>query len=104
MKLYLSGPMTGIKNQNRPRFNKYAKALRRKGHKVVNPPELDRVSPQHTWEGCLRRDIVKLMDCDKIAVMPGWKQSRGANLEVHIGKALKFPVHTVAYWLKKGAL
>jgi hypothetical protein len=100
-RLYLSGPMTGIKDLNRPKFNKYAKALRDKGYKVINPPELDKRSPQRTWEGCLQRDIGELMGCNSIAVMPGWKDSRGANLEVYIGKALKYPVRTVTYWLKR---
>jgi hypothetical protein len=101
-KLYLSGPMTGVKDLNKPCFNRYAHALRRKGYRVVNPPELDKVDPQRTWEGCLQRDIRFLMDCDRIAVLPGWKKSKGANLEVYIGKALKYPVRTVNYWLKRG--
>lgn len=102
-KLYLSGPMTSIKDLNRPCFRRYAKALRKKGYRVVSPPELDKISPQRTWEGCLQRDIQYLMTCDKIAVLPGWKKSRGANLEVYIGKALKYPVRTVNYWRKRRA-
>ena len=102
--LYLSGPMTGIKDLNRPLFNKLAKALRKRGYKVVNPPELDLSSPQRTWEGCLRRDIVQLMGCDKIATLPGWKKSRGANLEVYIGKALGYPIKTAVYWLNRRTL
>ena len=100
-KLYLSGPMTGIKDLNKPLFYKYAKALRKKGYKVINPPELDKDSPQRTWEGCLRRDIGRLMECNRIATMARWKKSRGASLEVYIGKALKYPVRTVRYWLKR---
>lgn len=100
-RLYLSGPMTGIKDLNRPCFNKYAALLRKKGHKVVNPPELDKYNPQRTWEGCLGRDIVELMGCDKIALLPGWKKSRGANLEVHIGRKLKYQIRSVNYWLKR---
>lgn len=100
-KLYLSGPMTGIKDLNRPCFKKYAKALRKKGYRVISPPELDKDNPQRTWEGCLGRDIVKLMECDRIALLSGWRKSRGANLEVYIGKVLKYKVQTVNYWLKR---
>jgi hypothetical protein len=99
--IYLSGPMTGIKDLNRPRFNKAAKALRKKGYHVINPPELDKLSPQRTWEGCLRRDITQLMRCKEIATLPGWKKSRGACLEIYIGKALKMPVHSISYWLHR---
>ena len=40
-----------------------------------------------------------LMKCDGVATLPGWKKSRGAKLEVYIAKALKWPVHSVAYYL-----
>jgi Domain of unknown function (DUF4406) len=93
--------MTGIKDLNKPLFNRYARLLRGKGYRVVNPPELDRVDPQRTWEGCLQRDIRFLMDCDRIAVLSGWKRSKGANLEVHIGRALGYSVRPVNYWLKR---
>jgi hypothetical protein len=98
-RIYLSGPMTGIKDLNRPLFNLTAKALRQKGYKVINPPELDKISPQRSWEGCLQRDISYLMKCSEIATLPGWKNSRGANLEIYIGKQLKYPVHPVKYYL-----
>lgn len=41
-----------------------------------------------TWSECMRRDIKALMDCDTVATLPGWQDSRGASLEVHIGKEL----------------
>lgn len=100
-KLYLSGQMTGMPDLNRPAFYKAAKALRKKGYKVVNPPELDKNSPQRSWEGCLRRDIAELLKCDKIALLSGWKKSKGANLEVHIGKELKYKIKPVKYFLKR---
>lgn len=97
--LYLSGPMTGLPDLNRPAFNKAAKLLRSKGWKVINPPELDRNNPQRSWEGCLRRDITQLMLCGKVATLPKWQKSRGANLEVYIAKALKYPIHPVRFYL-----
>lgn len=93
--------MTGVKDLNRPAFIKAAKALRAKAYKVINPPELDKFSPQRTWEGCLRRDIIELMKCDKIATLANWKKSKGATLEVYIGKALKFKIHPVKHYLKR---
>lgn len=98
-KLYLSGPMTGVPDLNRPAFNAAAKALRAKGYIVVNPPELDKHNPQRSWEGCLRRDIVELMGCSLIATLPNWRKSRGATLEVFIGKALKYKIHPWRYYL-----
>lgn len=93
--------MTGMPDLNRPAFHKAAVALRKKGYKVVNPPELDKDNPQRSWEGCLRRDIAKLLECDKIALLSGWHHSKGANLEVHIGKELKYKIKPVKYFLKR---
>ena len=91
--------MTGLKDHNVPAFTKAAKALRDAGYRVVNPPELDLKDPQRNWEDCLRRDIIHEMGCQEIATLPGWKKSRGANLEIYIGKQIKMPVHTVSYYL-----
>lgn len=98
-RLYLSGPMSFLPDLNRPAFNKAAKALRRKGYRVVNPPELDRNEPQRSWEGCLRRDIAYLLKCNSVATLPNWKKSRGANLEIYIAKALKYSIHPVRFYL-----
>ena len=100
-KLYLSGPMTGLVDLNRSAFKRGAIALRKKGYRVINPPELDRNEPQRSWEGCLRRDITHLMECSMIATLPGWKKSRGAMLEIYIGRSLKYPVHSVGYYLRR---
>ncbi len=99
-RLYLSGPMTGVKDLNRPLFNQVTKELRARGYKVVNPPELDRYSPQRSWEGCLRRDIRYLLDCEAVANLPNWTKSRGAKLENHIASQLKYEIHPYQYYLK----
>lgn len=101
IKIYVSGPMSGYPQNNVPAFNAAAKKLRAKGYKIVNPAELDKGEPCRTWVDCLRRDLKWLVTCDAIATLPRWKKSKGANLEIHVGKELSFPVHPVAYYLKK---
>lgn len=101
MRIYVSGPMTGYVENNVPAFNVAARRLRAKGYEVVNPAELDAGEPCTTWVECLRRDLKWLVTCDAIATLPKWKRSKGANLEIHVGKELSFPVHTVAYYLNK---
>jgi hypothetical protein len=83
MKVYLSGPMTGIPEFNHPAFHTAAAELRAKGLEVINPAELNPDLSQ-PWETCIRTDIKALCDCDAIALMPGWETSRGAHLELHI--------------------
>lgn len=99
--IYASGPMSGYKDKNFPAFMKASIKLRAKGHRVINPAELNIEEPEPTWERCLRRDIREMMKCNAIATLPGWKKSRGALLEVHIAKSLGWPIHPVTYYLHK---
>ena len=101
MKIYVSGPMSGLPLNNVPAFNVAAKKLRAKGYRVVNPAELDRGEPCRTWEDCLRRDLRWLTTCGAIATLPNWKRSKGAALEVHVGKELSFTIHPLTYYLKR---
>jgi hypothetical protein len=84
---YLSGPMSGIAENNFPAFNAAAAELRAIGLHVVNPAEIASANPQ-SWEACMRADIKALCDCDSICLMPGWENSNGAQLELHIAHRL----------------
>ena len=99
MRLYVSGPMTGIPELNFPAFNTAAAHLRAAGFDVVNPAEIN-ADPAKGWEACMRADIVALMSCDGVALLPGWAASRGAMLEIHNAAALRMQVHTVEEWLR----
>jgi len=85
MRIYLSGPMTGIADNNFPEFHKWAETLRSTGYEVVSPAEIQEAG---TWELCLRADLRELCTCDGIALMPGWEKSKGANLELHVAHRL----------------
>jgi hypothetical protein len=104
MKLYLSGPMTGLPDDNFPAFQKAAAALRAMGHEVVNPAELvvdtPRESPEF-WSACLRADLKAMLDCDGIALLQGWWASKGANLELHVAHRVNMQVLFVPELLQK---
>ena len=89
MRVYLSGPMTGIQDNNFPAFHRAADELRAKGFDVVSPAEIQEAG---TWELCLRADIRELCTCDAIALMPGWENSKGAQLELHVAHRLGMQV------------
>ena len=96
-RLYLSGPMGGIKDLNFPAFHDAAKRLRKSGFDILNPAELDAKIPKDqragwTWSDYLRRDIAVLMGCSGIVTLPGWEASRGARLEVSTAKSLGMSV------------
>jgi Domain of unknown function (DUF4406) len=94
MKVYLSGPMTGLPDNNFPAFHAVAKALREAGEDVVNPAEIN-PDASLSWEQCMRADIKALCDCDEIFLLPGWEKSKGAHLELHIAHRLGLKVTTL---------
>lgn len=89
--IYLSGPMTGYPEFNFPAFRTEATRLRRDGYRVINPAE--HAGPVTlTWADYLRKDIELLMRCDRIHLLPGWANSKGARLEHHIAVELGLEV------------
>lgn len=89
-RIYLSGPMTGLPGLNFAAFHAMTTSLRAGGHTVTNPAELN--PDGGTWNDCMRRDIAALMDCDTVATLPGWQESKGAQLEVLIAQHLGMTV------------
>jgi hypothetical protein len=89
MKVYVSGPMTGIADFNFPAFEEACVSLRALGYEVVSPHEVNPADGiEHPWDWYMRRDIVALMEADAIVTLPGWLDSKGATLETHIGRTL----------------
>lgn len=99
MKLYLAGPMSGIKDFNFPAFHAAATVLRGLGHSVWSPaerdeaegfnPTTDKAQPLRHY---MRFDLPAVLDCDAVAVLPGWRKSKGAQLEVHVATQCSIPV------------
>lgn len=86
-RLYLAGPMTGFEDFNFPAFNAMAAELRARGYVVENPAEHG-VVEDADWADYMAYDLTRLGLCGQVAVLPGWENSKGARLEVHIARAL----------------
>jgi hypothetical protein len=97
VKLYLSGPITGVPDGNRPAFKAAAELLRERGFRVVNPSLQEHEG--WDWDRYMRRDIRWLMRCDGVAAIPGWEFSRGACVEVRLALDLGMAVRHVEEWL-----
>ena len=90
--VYLSGPMTGLPDFNRPAFHAAAAALREQGYVVINPAEVD-LGPAATWSDYMRIHLAEIARrVTQVFVLPGWESSRGAQLEVHVARSLELPV------------
>lgn len=115
MKLYLAGPMTGIKYFNAPAFADAAFRLRLVGYKVFNPAENDMANGINLGKfdgtenlsdhGFSLRDILKqdlswiCDNADGLAMLHGWEKSRGATAEVALANALKIEQRPFREWI-----
>lgn len=83
-KIYLAGPMTGLPQLNHPAFMDAAVRLRFQGFDVINPAELN--PPNRDWSKAMKVAVRALTSCEAVALLPGWEESKGASLEVHIAR------------------
>ncbi|MFN3375602.1 MAG: DUF4406 domain-containing protein [Burkholderiaceae bacterium] len=102
-RLYLCGPMTGLPEFNYPAFHAAAAELRACGFTVVNPAESG-LPADAPWHQHMRVNLKAMMDCDGVALLPGWQASKGATLEVDLALELSMPVRRKLYWLVHGPL
>ena len=109
MRIYISGPMTGITNCNKEAFAKEAELWRSRGHFVINPHDLTSVfgsvqeiadAYNHVYgmfpvdttnekkamtrlvQSVMDADLAALRSCDMIVLLHGWRSSRGAKAEL----------------------
>ena len=103
MLIYISGPITGHQDLNRPAFTDAARLLTEAGHEPVNPHDvkLDHTptDPEELWRAYMRADLVLMLGCDGVALLDGWCDSRGARIERKLALDLGKPVRPLEGWL-----
>lgn len=98
MKLYLAGKMGDLPECNYPAFHAAAAQLRAAGYEVVSPAEQG-WPPSMPWDWYLRRDIPLVCECAGVALLPDWRHSEGAKLEVSVAHGLGMPTASCSVWL-----
>ena len=109
MRVYVSGPMTGCPDLNRPAFDEAELRLTAQGHFVINPHRISGLfgteaelceSFMYYYDGfrsdsvsslaraVMDADLAAVRSCDAIYLLKGWKTSRGARRE--LAEALKY--------------
>jgi hypothetical protein len=113
VRLYISGPITGLPDLNKPLFVAASAALRSIGHQVLNPHDVCTILDKHQcqrpchpseellpWAEYLRADLIAMLQlADGLAMLPDWESSRGACLERHVAEALGMEVRDWTDWL-----
>jgi len=99
---YIAGPMRGYRDYNFPAFDTARDLISSWGIDVISPADLDRdngIVPdpngevtQRLLRDCLGRDIAKLVECDLLILLQGWRSSRGAVAEHATAIAIGIPV------------
>lgn len=105
--IYVAGPMSSHpKDYNFPAFYAAAESLEKQGYDPVNPAQLDieagytlerikQLDPaefQEFLKGAAKRDLDALQQCDAIALLPGWENSKGARAEKAVAEWLGLEV------------
>lgn len=112
MRVYIAGPMRGIKYFNFPAFDLAAKRLKKHFQwEVINPADLDRLTgfdPQtlpedYDWndlsacgfnlDDAIRRDIDAIMTCQGMVMLQGWENSKGACAERALAEWRGMDIH-----------
>jgi hypothetical protein len=85
MKVYISGPITGMPSNNREAFDDAARRIAALGLEYVNPLELcAHLDPTvATHDDYMAVCLPALRECDQIVVLDGWRGSKGCKYEAH---------------------
>jgi hypothetical protein len=94
MSLYLSGPITGIAQLNKPAFDELREVLLPLFKNVLVPHDFfEGVDTEGwTWQQYMRTCIRELATADAIFMMQGWPDSKGACLELEVARGIGLEV------------
>jgi len=83
--IYISGPMSGMADLNRPAFRMMEHALKLRGAKVLSPAGADQAL---TYELLLKQGLAMVLESKTMVMLKNWEQSNGAVAEFTLGQLL----------------
>lgn len=92
-KVFISGPMSGIKDFNKPAFDNAEQWLTQAGYSVFNPARMH-FDDAWTHEEIMAIDLAALSKCDYILMLPKWSYSKGAMQEYHYANSIGVEILT----------
>ena len=110
-RLYIAGPMTGYPALNFPAFDRASADLRAAGYDVFSPAEwardVDGFDPetgvQKPLAFYMEHDLPEVCRAQGVALLNGWRGSKGGRIEAGVAQALGIDVMSVTRWIIRGA-
>lgn len=99
--------MTGIRDFNRPAFNKARDFLQERGFSVIIPGDDEEytITERLNWKvkkearhAYMFRDFLHILTVNAVAVLDGWANSPGSRVEVLVAQEIGLPV---VWWLDR---
>lgn len=85
-KIYISGRISGLPIEDvTAKFEAAEAKLKAQGYEVVNPLK-NGIPDNATWEVHVAMDVLLLMGCNIIYLLPDWSLSKGATLEKNLSE------------------
>ena len=95
--IYISGKITGTDDYE-DRFKKAEMELRSRGFNVLNPVKVGKWIERHlapkipTWVEYMKQDIKAMMSANCIYMLKGYRESKGARIELFLAKILQYEI------------
>jgi hypothetical protein len=101
-RVYISGPIMFSPDRGRLAFAEAEDALESLGFDAVNPKSVDACADgdceklenevekgmPHSWACFLKYDLIAMLECESILMLPGWERSHGARLEMNVAASV----------------
>lgn len=111
-KIYISGKIAGLPvHEARKNFADAATSLAVVDYTPVNPFDVmpkcgntcnrnndDPSDDPHAWECYLKYDIIAMLQCRGVALLPNWTTSKGALLELYVARQCGLEVRPLDMW------
>ncbi|GHV93207.1 hypothetical protein AGMMS50268_37100 [Spirochaetia bacterium] len=96
-RIYICGKVTGDPNYQK-KFLEAEERLHLAGVWPVSPASF--ISKNTEWLKAMRLAIRELVRCDGIALLPDWKQSKGAKIEERLARDLGLEVKPISQFVR----
>ena len=97
--IYICGKVSGDPDYYK-KFLKEENRFFSLGYEPVNPAAF--ISRKEEWSKAMRTAIRAMLLCDGVSLLPDWKKSKGAKIEVRLARELGMDVRDSRKWIKAG--